>query len=541
MTKNFKLLTLALFTLIMVVHFNVLSVYSESSLFLNDNHCNPVLLSACQNIIAEKQLCERADIIFCQKAFTNCNQTINLTNVCLRCNLLDLTKCDDAINKKKLCTNASINFCIATFNNCSLTINLTNSSCCNYDPTATKVYVKKDPNCVINFLCSVGTTPFKDSCGCGCEKLPSFCARNRDCGTDRFTGNTFCMNGSIFQNFTTFTCNNPGRNTSFCTNSTIAKLRQNCYNGKVCSNGTCVVQTIRCSSNSTCGTNGYVGSPICQNGSVFQNFTTFTCNNPNTINSSCTNSTVLQVKQNCNSNQTCSNGQCVALQIKCFDNDDCGISGFKGNKFCQNGSIFQNFTNFTCNLPGTINSTCSNTTIAKVNLTCASNQTCSNGQCVALQIKCFDNDDCGISGFKGNKFCQNGSIFQNFTNFTCHNAGTINSFCANTTVARINQTCASNQTCSNGQCLSNASQHLTVSIIDFDFLPRNLQISSGTNVIWTNNGQSIHTVTSDNSTELGSIALSPGETYNHTFTTTGTFPYHCIIHPTLMRGNITVV
>jgi uncharacterized protein YpmB len=46
----------------------------------------------------------------------------------------------------------------------------TNTNTCNYNST-TKVYLKNDSNCVINFLCIQGTQGFSDNCGCGCEKI----------------------------------------------------------------------------------------------------------------------------------------------------------------------------------------------------------------------------------------------------------------------------------------------------------------------------------------------------------------------------------
>jgi plastocyanin len=44
----------------------------------------------------------------------------------------------------------------------------TNGSCSN---TTTKTYIKSDSSCIINFACIQGTQGFKDSCGCGCEKI----------------------------------------------------------------------------------------------------------------------------------------------------------------------------------------------------------------------------------------------------------------------------------------------------------------------------------------------------------------------------------
>jgi len=47
-------------------------------------------------------------------------------------------------------------------------------------------------------------------------------------------------------------------------------------------------------------------------------------------------------------------------------------------------------------------------------------------------------------------------------------------------------------------------------------------------------------VTSDSGTELGSATLTAGKTFSHTFTTTGTFQYHCTIH-TYMVAKVVVL
>jgi plastocyanin len=49
----------------------------------------------------------------------------------------------------------------------------------------------------------------------------------------------------------------------------------------------------------------------------------------------------------------------------------------------------------------------------------------------------------------------------------------------------------------------------------------------------------MHTATSDSGSELASTSLSKGESYTHTFTTPGTYNYHCAVHPS-MKGKIIV-
>lgn len=78
-----------------------------------------------------------------------------------------------------------------------------------------------------------------------------------------------------------------------------------------------------------------------------------------------------------------------------------------------------------------------------------------------------------------------------------------------------------------------------VSISNFAFLPQSLQIKAGTTVIWTNNDTVAHTITSDSGAfDSGSVA--PGGTFAFMFMQTGTFAYHCAIHP-FMQATITVI
>ncbi len=108
----------------------------------------------------------------------------------------------------------------------------------------------------------------------------------------------------------------------------------------------CPSPNITCASNSECGANGFTGSPFCQNNNVYQNYITYTCSNPGTANSSCSNSTSAQLKSNCTGNQTCSNGSCGSSCTyhsyqQCSGNnlywfDSCGTQQDL-IQYCQNG------------------------------------------------------------------------------------------------------------------------------------------------------------------------------------------------------------
>jgi plastocyanin len=73
---------------------------------------------------------------------------------------------------------------------------------------------------------------------------------------------------------------------------------------------------------------------------------------------------------------------------------------------------------------------------------------------------------------------------------------------------------------------------------DFSFQPAQLEVRPGTTVVWTNQGQVIHTVTAeDRSFDSGEI--DAGARASITFSRPGTYAYHCTPHP-FMRGVVVV-
>jgi plastocyanin len=79
----------------------------------------------------------------------------------------------------------------------------------------------------------------------------------------------------------------------------------------------------------------------------------------------------------------------------------------------------------------------------------------------------------------------------------------------------------------------------SVSIVDRRFVPQSLTVRVGDALTWTNADDRIHTVTArDGSFDSGIVAV--GDTFAQTFTTAGSYPYLCTIHPD-MTGTITVL
>jgi plastocyanin len=78
----------------------------------------------------------------------------------------------------------------------------------------------------------------------------------------------------------------------------------------------------------------------------------------------------------------------------------------------------------------------------------------------------------------------------------------------------------------------------TVTIADMAFTPPTITVTVGTAVTWKNNDNMTHTVTADDdSYDSGNIGS--GSSFTKTFSTAGTYPYHCSIHPT-MTGKVVV-
>ena len=78
----------------------------------------------------------------------------------------------------------------------------------------------------------------------------------------------------------------------------------------------------------------------------------------------------------------------------------------------------------------------------------------------------------------------------------------------------------------------------SVSIEDFYFEPADAAIQPGDTIMWTNEGAHPHTVTSDDG-QFDSEVLNPGDSFEVTFTGSGTLTYHCEIHPSMV-GSVTV-
>jgi plastocyanin len=79
---------------------------------------------------------------------------------------------------------------------------------------------------------------------------------------------------------------------------------------------------------------------------------------------------------------------------------------------------------------------------------------------------------------------------------------------------------------------------MAVAIDNFAFGPTDLTVAVGTTVTWTNRDDIPHTVVSTEKV-FKSKVLDTDEKFSSTFSTPGTYPYFCSIHPK-MTGKVVV-
>ena len=76
-----------------------------------------------------------------------------------------------------------------------------------------------------------------------------------------------------------------------------------------------------------------------------------------------------------------------------------------------------------------------------------------------------------------------------------------------------------------------------VEAFDFGFGPVNVTVSAGDTVTWENTGETTHNVKGKG---FFSDGLAPGDSFEHRFTSPGTYDYLCTLHPDTMQGTVVV-
>lgn len=102
--------------------------------------------------------------------------------------------------------------------------------------------------------------------------------------------------------------------------------------------------------------------------------------------------------------ETCGNGwsstdaiQMCGCEVACFNNSDCGLDGFTGEKYCKDSGVYRDYQEFTCINSGTCESYCSSDVSSKLIENCIYG--CNNMACITCPDKdkdgvCDENDKC---------------------------------------------------------------------------------------------------------------------------------------------------
>jgi plastocyanin len=71
----------------------------------------------------------------------------------------------------------------------------------------------------------------------------------------------------------------------------------------------------------------------------------------------------------------------------------------------------------------------------------------------------------------------------------------------------------------------------------YKFVPESIAVDVGARVTWTNSDNFTHNVTVEDEPPK---PVKPGESTSRQFTTAGSFPYQCTLHPQDMQGTVIV-
>ncbi len=112
----------------------------------------------------------------------------------------------------------------------------------------------------------------------------------------------------------------------------------------------------------------------------------------------------------------------------------------------------------------------------------------------------------------------------------------VNYLAGNHRIAIVDSSLAS-RSADNG-AFQNVAASTEVNIDNFSFTPKSLTVKAGTTVTWTNHDDIPHFVTSAGG-KFSSPVIDTDQKFSFTFTSPGSYPYFCKIHPT-MTGTVIV-
>jgi len=201
----------------------------------------------------------------------------------------------------------------------------------------------------------------------------------------------------------------------------------------------CEEPAVTCEYNSDCGADRWIGSEYCIGNDVYLKWRVYTCHSPGTSWSYCSYHDKPKLMKDCGS-MSCENGECVAADIECYHDSNCGTGRWLWDKYCFDNDVYQIFRSYTCHNPGTTWSYCSYDDDSVLREDCGSG-TCQDGVCVENEITCYSDSNCGTDGWTGSPYCSGGDAYQDWKEYTCYNPGTIWSKCSVSVDSRLKEAC----------------------------------------------------------------------------------------------------
>ncbi len=158
---------------------------------------------------------------------------------------------------------------------------------------------------------------------------------------------------------------------------------------------------------------------------------------------------VVYLRYTCPGGNICSDGACIGVCVA----ETCASLGYE------------------C---GTQDDGCGGTLDCDV---CPSGEICSNGECVEEPsiINCSSNAECGADGWADDRDCFLGDVWQTYTQYICHNPGTISSYCEKQDANQPREDCLYG--CENAECLDQPYLMPDLTVTDFkNYLIRDKEV-----------------------------------------------------------------
>lgn len=330
------------------------------------------------------------------------------------------------------------------------------------------VYTNGECKCLSGVCCDTSSRPYKfkasgTSCGTGKK-----CDGSGNCIVTSTT--TTSSTTTVHTTTTTIHTTTTSSTTTTVHTTTTSSTTTTVHTTTTSSTTTTIPPT--CSRNSDCGTDGYVGDPFCGNDDwplylnhLYWSYRSFTCNNPGTPQSSCSNSYINVLQK------FCGRSDCTDWKDPtCYSYCD----GW-GTNFCKSNNVYHSRT---CHSKGCSGIDCYDNTNNDEQLVQTCSNGCSNGQCIGptttsttttvhttttssttttIPPTCARNSDCGTDTWVGSLFCVTFDpldVYQNHVEYRCIDAGTSRAHCVSGTYALEKITCTSMQKCENAACHS---------------------------------------------------------------------------------------